>query len=461
MYSKKQFILRLLAAMLVATCILPSALPLCHAENEEIYLSGEELVEDMKIGWNLGNTLDCYNVENPPEDFETAWGNPKTTFQMIEAVKNAGFNAVRIPITWNEHMDGSTVDSAWLQRVGEVVGYVLDNGMYAIINVHHDDYTWLCPSYEKESEAASRYTALWSQISEYFKDYGNKLLFEAMNEPRVVGEENEWSIGTAESREVVNRLNALFVQTVRGSGGKNDHRFLIVPTHAASSEEAAINDFVLPDSHNLIVSVHYYFPYDFVLNEDGTADWGSEEDKAALDSGFDRVKKRFADKGIPVIIGEFGVTCKNNDSTRREYFNYFIKSAKKRGFTCFVWDNGIEDEFGLLNRSTCTWWHEDVVRAMISASTVKNISLTYKSSLKLTPAVNKGDTVSYEVADKNVLYVDSETGFVTTVGEGQTEVVCTVTSPDGKIYSETYNITVTYTWWQWIVRILFFGWLWY
>ncbi len=460
MKTSRKIFKAFLATTLTATCLFTSVVP-AFAVPATDKMTGFQIVEEMKIGWNLGNTLDCYNVENPPADFETAWGNPKTTQAMIDAVKEAGFNAVRIPITWAEHMDGNTIDEAWLKRVKEVVDYVMNTGMYAIINVHHDDYTWLCTSYEKETAVTERYVALWTQVADYFIDYDYHLLFEALNEPRVVGEENEWSIGTEESRDVCNNLIAAFVETVRKSGGNNADRFLVVTTHAASSEDDAINDFKLPDSHNLIVSVHYYFPYDFALNTEGTDKWGTDEDKAELDKGFDRVKKRFYDKGIPVIYGEFGVLYKNNDTQRAAYYNYFIKSAKQRGFTCFMWDNGLDNEFALLDRATCKFIHKNVLKAAISASTVENISLTYKGTARIKPETDDGDTVTYEIINPNIVSIDENTGKITAVGKGETDVSCTVTSPDGSSYTQTYHITVSYTWWQMIINILLFGWLWY
>lgn len=337
-------------------------------KNSSEGMSAAEIVKDMKIGWNLGNTLDCYNVTWEVSDFETAWGNPRTTKAMIDTVKKAGFNAVRIPVSWNEHMNGNIIDGDWLNRVNEVVDYVIDNDMYAIINVHHDDYTWLNPSKADEGAVKAKLVSIWEQLSDRFKDYDQHLLFEGMNEPRIIGGQDEWTGGTAEEREVINHLFQAFVDTVRKSGGNNSSRALIITSHAASIEADAVNDIVVPDDDRIIVSIHYYSPWDFAGGENGKSDWGSDSEKKELDKGFDFLKSKFIDKGVPVIIGEFGATNKNNDSVRASYMEYYVKSAKSRGITCFIWDNGTKDEFGLLDRNSLTWYFKNVVDAAVKGA---------------------------------------------------------------------------------------------
>ena len=337
-------------------------------KNSSEGMSAAEIVKDMKIGWNLGNTLDCYNVTWEVSDFETAWGNPRTTKAMIDTVKKEGFNAVRIPISWNEHMNGNIIDGDWLNRVNEVVDYVIDNDMYAIINVHHDDYTWLNPSKADEAAVKAKLVSIWEQLSDRFKNYDQHLLFEGMNEPRIIGGQDEWTGGTAEEREVINHLFQAFVDTVRKSGGNNSSRALIITSHAASIEADAVNDIVVPDDDRIIVSIHYYSPWDFAGGENGKSDWGSDSEKKELDKGFDFLKSKFIDKGVPVIIGEFGATNKNNDSVRASYMEYYVKSAKSRGITCFIWDNGTKDEFGLLDRNSLTWYFKNVVDAAVKGA---------------------------------------------------------------------------------------------
>ncbi len=326
-------------------------------------MSSSEIVQDMRIGWNLGNTLDCYDAEDT-DKAETSWGNPLTTKDMIDTVKNAGFNAVRIPVSWGEHMNSEfIIDSSWIKRVQEVVDYAIDNDLYVIINVHHDDYMWLNPTYADEENVTKQYTAIWKQICNVFKDYDEHLLFEGLNEPRIIGGENEWTCGTEEERDVINHLLQSFVDTVRESGGKNASRHLIVTTHAASIDETSVNALKVPDDDRIIVSIHYYSPWDFAGNESKVSEWGSDEDKKALDSGFDLLYNKFVKNGIPVIIGEFGAVNKNNTSVRAEYMKYYVESAHQRNITCFVWDDG--SNFKLLNRNSDEWYYPEIINGIM------------------------------------------------------------------------------------------------
>lgn len=332
--------------------------------------SSAEIVKNMKIGWNLGNTLDCADYESYATDGETAWGNPKTTKEMIDTVKAAGFNAVRVPVTWAPHLNGDTIDSAWLDRVNEVIDYVIDNGMYAIVNVHHDDTTWLVPDKAHESSAKDRLVKIWQQLAERFKSYDEHLLFEGMNEPRVIGSADEWTHGTADEREVINNLFAAFVETVRASGGNNATRTLIVTGNAAAMDETAVKGIKVPDDDHVIVSIHSYHPYDFALNDKGTSEF-KDSDKSQLDSEFDLLKSTFIDKGVPVIIGEFGSENKNNIDDRLRHMEYYVKAAKQRGITCFIWDNNVKDgnsAFGLLDRKNCSWYFKELVDTAVKAA---------------------------------------------------------------------------------------------
>lgn len=329
-------------------------------------ITSAQIVEDMKIGWNLGNSLDSYDKDSNKivGSAETYWGNPETTKEMIDKVKSAGFKAVRIPVSWTNHIDdNNNIDSEWLSRVKEVVDYVIDNDMYAIINVHHDDYTWFNPTYADQETVTKRLTDIWTTLSQEFKDYDQHLLFEGMNEPRVIGGTDEWTCGTAEERDVINQLAQAFVDTVRKSGGNNQYRTLIVTTHSASLDETSIKDLKVPNDDRVIVSVHYYSPYDFAGNESDVNTWGTDEDKSNLDKGFKLLDDYFISKGIPVIIGEFGAVDKDNDSTRATYYEYYVKSAKKHGITCFIWDN--DGDFNLLDRDSLTWYNNNVVSALM------------------------------------------------------------------------------------------------
>lgn len=319
------------------------------------FRSSKEIVDDIKVGWNLGNTLESYDTGKTGLATETGWGNPKTTEDMIKAVKDAGFNAVRIPVTWGEHMDGDTIQAEWMDRVQEVVDYAYNNDMYVILNMHHDDYIWFNPSDGEYSADSAKLKKIWEQIAANFKNYGDRLIFEGMNEARTVGSANEWMGGTAAERSVVNKYQQDFVDTVRASGGNNADRTLIVTGYAASAEDVAMNDIIVPNDDHIIVSLHYYAPWKF---SDGQSTVFGQTEKDELDAKFASMKKKFIDKGVPLIIDEFGCVAAADDSTRGEYYRYYISAANAQGIKCFVWDNGVakgEGAYGIFNRKDLTW----------------------------------------------------------------------------------------------------------
>lgn len=328
-------------------------------------LTGKEIVADMKIGWNLGNTLES-------QGGETAWGNPKTRKKMIDEIKKAGFNTIRIPVTWDDHLGDApdyTIDSTYLDRVEEVVNYGLANDMYVILNIHHN-YGWLEANTASEATAKEIFTKIWGQVGNRFKDYGDQLIFETMNEPR---DGDDW-IGHSEAYDIINAYNAICYETIRQSGGNNTQRLIMMPTYAATSDESAIAAFKLPDSDDLYVavSIHAYSPYNFAMDTSETSQttWGTDQDKKALDKLFNSLKTTFIDKGIPVIIGEFGSTNKENLEYRVAHAGYYIQAAKAHGIPCVWWDNGattLVEGYGLFNRRTLEWVFPEMMEALMKA----------------------------------------------------------------------------------------------
>lgn len=334
---------------------------------ERGFRTAEEIVSQIKVGWNLGNTLDSYNTGKSGLDTEIGWGNPRTTKAMIDSVKAAGFNAIRIPVTWAEHMNETTISDEWLNRVQEVVDYAYNEGMFVILNMHHDDYIWFDPQQSSYNGDSFRLKTIWEQICQRFADYDDRLIFEGMNEPRTVGSSMEWMGGTKEERSVVNDYAKVFVEQVRKSGGNNAARTLIVTTYAASADSIALNECRIPSGGNVILSVHYYAPWKF---SDGSETAFTDSGKGEIDAKFEELKKKFIDRGTPVIIGEFGCVNAAGAETRREYFRYYISSAKANGIKCFVWDNGIltgDSSFALFNRNTMTW-DNDLLSAVMEGA---------------------------------------------------------------------------------------------
>lgn len=349
------------------TTLAPTPIPTSSSDPDSGMrdISAIDFVKDIKIGWNLGNTLDAPT--------ETGWGNPRTTKAMIDKVKEMGFNAVRVPVTWDTHIGSAPsykIDEAWLNRVEEVVNYVIDNDMYAIINVHHDN-TWIIPTYANEEQSKEKLVKLWEQIADRFKDYSDYLVFETMNEPRVIGSPTEWTGGTYENRDVINKFNLAVVNTIRASGGNNAKRFIMVPTNAATSLDVALNDLVIPNNDDrVIVSIHAYSPYFFAMDVNGTSNWGSDYDKTSLAYELDAIYNRFVKNGRAVIIGEFGTIDKNNLSSRVAHAEHYAKEAAARGITVFWWDNGYyypgeAETYALLNRYTLKWYYPEIAQALV------------------------------------------------------------------------------------------------
>lgn len=324
-------------------------------EPSDTALTAEEVISNMKIGWNLGNTLDA-------PDGETTWGQPETTKAMIDTLKELGFNAIRIPVSWGKHTSSPehTIDKDWLDRVQTVVDWALENDMFVIINSHHDnDYYY--PS-EKKSEKSVKYIKdIWTQVAERFKDYDQHLIFESMNEPRLAGTPNEWNFRSdvqdcLDAARVINSCNQEYVNIVRASGGRNADRFLMVTPYAASPYSALADEFILPEdpSNKLLLSVHAYTPYDICMDKDLSKSKFTDSSKGSINDFVDKLYNKYVVNGINVVIGECGMTNKGNPEERRLWGEYFTSKAKENGMVCVLWDNaGIDlgaENYGIFDR---------------------------------------------------------------------------------------------------------------
>lgn len=330
-----------------------------------------DIVKEMRMGWNLGNTFDSWRddlkITDSPYRFETAWGNPETTQELIDAVMNQGFNVIRIPVTWKMHIGEAPeykIEEQWLQRIKEVVDYAYNKGAYVIINTHHED--WNEPYYDNEETASAVMRAVWSQIAEAFQNYDEHLIFESQNEPRKIGTSVEWTGGDAEGWEMVNRLNMVFIDTIRNSGGLNPYRMLMIPGYAANCWEGIKHIEVPENDKRIIVSVHAYEPYDFALKLLGRREW--KEDTYSIDSIMKQIKTLFLDKDIPVIIGEFAAINRDNEEERAAWAGYYVSKARDMGVPCIWWDNGLFEGdgecLGLFDRVTCECVFPKILEAL-------------------------------------------------------------------------------------------------
>ena len=336
--------------------------------------NAQQTVADMGLGWNLGNSLDSYSGTVVGSNLgstssETAWGNPATTKAMIDMVKESGVETVRVPVTWYEHMDPVTykIDETWMNRVEEVVNYVLDDDMYCIINVHHDtgENGWLKANSTNLETKEAMFTAIWEQVSENFADYGDKLIFEGFNEI-LDGSSNQWWNPSSEACPISNELNQIFVDIVRNSGGNNGKRNLICNTYCAGSNTEITSQFVLPNdtvSNRLIVEAHVYQPFDFTSETyPEVTTWTS----APLDMVLDNLNSTFVQKGIPVIVGEFGCADKGNMDEITSWSKYLVEKCTNNGMGCIWWDNG--SQYKIYNRRTLKVSQPGLLNAMLEAS---------------------------------------------------------------------------------------------
>ncbi len=343
-------------------------------------------LRSLKMGWNLGNTFDAYDDGGWAKglNLETAWTGAKTTRKLIEAVHAAGFETIRMPVSWHNHVDqNDRIDPDWLARVREVADWALQEGMYVIVNVHHDNQEGFLYPDRAHMERTTQYmTSVWKQMAEAFKDCNDHLILESMNEPRLTGTTYEWYWGPAipqckEAAACINELNQLFVDIVRASGGNNATRYLCVPAYDANPEYAYSEQFRLPkDSaeNRLIVAAHAYTPYSFALDRTSKdssftlSDTGKQKD---IRSFMNKLYQRFIKYGIPVILDEFGALDKNgNLQDRVNFAAFYVASATLRGIPCCWWDNhaftGDGERFGLINRKTIQWVYPDIVLAIRS-----------------------------------------------------------------------------------------------
>ena len=344
-----------------------------------------QLAAKIKLGWNIGNTLEATGGE-------TAWGNPKVTKALIDAVKAAGFNAVRIPCSWNQNLENAAtakIKTDWLNRVKEVVQYCVDNDMYVVVNIHWDG-GWLENNITeaKKAENNAKQKAFWEQIATHLRGFDEHLLFAGANEP---------AVEDAAQMAVLTSYHQTFIDAVRSTGGKNIYRTLVVQGPTTDIEKTNKLMTVLPtDSavNRMMVEVHYYAPWNFggltkdeswgkmfyywgagfhsATDTERNASYGEEAD---LEKNFKLMKTQFVDKGIPVLLGEFGAirrTSLTGDAltlhlnSRAYYLKTVVKTAKANGLLPFYWDEGSigNNGFGIFNRANNTVFDTQALAAL-------------------------------------------------------------------------------------------------
>jgi endoglucanase len=357
-----------------------------------------KLMVEMGFGWNLGNSFDAHNGRgNEGLSSETSWGNPTVTNAMIDKLVAKGFKTIRIPVTWHNHLidQSYTIDPQWMKRVKTVVDYCIKKGLIVILNVHHDNSDYgvsygkgYYPRSNQMSESKRFLANVWTQITLAFNNgYDHRLIFELLNEPRLIGDGHEWwyQPGDSSSEEcvkVINEYNYLIHYIIRNSGGNNKARFLLVTNGAAAFDYVTSSGFNLPDDtpynpkhKRLLVSVHMYTPYDFAMNGDMSKNFFTQEYKNELESKLNTLKNKFINNGYYVVITEMGATDKMNTDQRIAWGTFYVKKAKSLKMVCVVWDNNIfntnwdaNEKFGLFHRSQGTFEPDSYVNALINAA---------------------------------------------------------------------------------------------
>lgn len=333
-----------------------------------------QLASKFRLGWNLGNTLEAIGGE-------TAWGNPLTTKALIDKVKQSGFNAVRIPCSWDQYADQSTakIQDSWLDRVKQVVQYCIDDSLYVILNIHWDG-GWLDANINTRSQSSvnAKQKAFWEQIATKMRDFDEHLLFAGANEPPAED---------ATQMSILLSYHQTFINAVRSTGGKNTYRTLVVQGPSTDIDKTTTLMNTLPTDptpNRMMAEVHYYGPWQFCgLTADATwgtmfyywgqgyhstadpsrnATWGEED---YVRAEFQKMKTKFVNTGIPVVLGEYGAIRRTtltgealtlHLASRAYWDKYITQQAKAYGLLPFYWDEGSlgNNGFGIMNRQNNT-----------------------------------------------------------------------------------------------------------
>ena len=349
--------------------LLACGLLMSFSAQAQSFENAKDAVKNMGVGWNLGNTLDANDASKTwttTEQHETCWGQPVTKPELMKMMKEAGFNSIRVPVTWYQEMDSDgNVNEAWMNRVKEVVDYVIDNGMYCILNVHHDtgdgNTHWIHASSTNYNKNKAKFEKLWKQIAETFKDYDQHLLFEGYNE--MLDDNNTWNEpkNKTDGYKAINDYAKSFVTTVRNSGGNNASRNLIVNTYSASSTPNAMQNLDKPENSNHIIFQIHSYP-----------NWQTKSNaKNEIDNLISNIKAKLIDRA-PVIIGEYATFTTwpsdldyyaKDKEVALYAMDYLIKKTKENGIGTCYWMGLSDKDY----RSMPAFHQADLAQTLIKA----------------------------------------------------------------------------------------------
>jgi len=443
------------------------------------YKNSLETIKDMGIGYNLGNLFDSfsiYDIEeiNTPEDQITLNGNIFPTKNMIKKLKKYGFKTIRFPVTWMYFIDEyGNVDSNWMLHVKEVIDLIIKEELYCILNLYKDGYyeNWL----SFDINAKDKFTNLWTQIANEFKDYNHYLIFESMDEVYFYNPETlDYDF------ELLLSFNQAFVDIIRNSGGNNNERLLLVAGVHSDLDMSCSSEFKIPvdSSNKLAISLHYFVPFSFTLESyfdpynwtdhegfiyyyEPTLSWGNQDDYFKIVTDFETMKNNFVNKGIPIIISEVGVLTeqrKKLESIREYLYMIFSISLDYDGIMSCLWDTS-NKEYGEMNyydRSNDKWYDEKLKENFIQISRGKyikpkdfyikthfeTVTISYFGGYEIKIGARKALRIFLNVRLIGILFIDCEFIIYTYDTFGKYFDIKFNKSEGKKHYDGTYLFTI-------------------
>ncbi len=345
----RQLMMQCFLAMVCSSAIAAPDQAVPPAQEKMTAVDAWSAVSQMTPGINIGNTL-----ENTTH-WETGWGNPPITREYVQSLARLGFKTVRLPVAWDTYAENGRIPPDKLQRVSEVVQWITDAGMFCVINIHWDG-GWIDSGVKERfqktyatfsPEAEQKFRSYWEQIAHFFAGKNEKLVFEALNEE--TNFTNEGS--TQKAYATLTRVNQLFIDTVRKTGGNNASRLLIITGYSTDFAKTCSEHYALPKdtiAGRLFISVHYYTPWQFCgLEQDADwgkviLTWGSEQDVKQMNDLFDMMAGFCARHDIPAFVGEFNVVSKREPASRIRWTSAVANAAISRRMVPVLWDTGGE-----------------------------------------------------------------------------------------------------------------------
>jgi len=438
-----------------------------------------EFARMMGYGINLGNTMEACDSSNripnrDPEVYETMWGNPVTTQEMITGMRDAGFTTLRIPVAWTNAMDFEigdfTINEAYLDRVEEIINYALNEDMYVIINNHWDHGWWSMfghPDLAWRDFAMQMFVAMWTQIAHRYEHFDHRLIFEPSNEEwgnrfndRTPFSRTGGTLTEDECYLLLTELSQVFVDLVRDTGGNNENRFLLMKGYNTDVRMTVDPRFKLPtDSADsrLLLSVHYYTPWSYCGDTSGVGSWGRTSEVEEMNELLGSLTK-FTDMGYGVVLGEWGV-LDNEGPDRLKFFTNFLDNSDLHGFVPILWDTGYDPMHGRLfdRNDTLTIVAEDILNLFRTRSAARD----EKSVEEIKEAAQQSMAHNLELASQRVetvltadeavawiMFVDGEWGIQYSVGDRyQPEQIADgMTATDVEVTGEgTYTVSLDFT----------------